>query len=436
MTSVAATGRTRQGEGVVVEFADYTFDPTAGLRRRGEAVPLPPKIVATLALLLARRGGLVTRDELAEAVWGDRGASDDSIARCLYQLRRLVPLPDGKSLVRTVHATGFRFAIPLRERSPGASSAHRLASAGTEPFEHMQQARELLGLMMRSEIDAALAAIERVNDRWPDYAPAWSFRGDLFMLRAMRWFGVPRDNAANARLAAERAMALDPEYAPAWAVRGVVGALIERDSAAGLADLEHAIALDPGHFMARGYHALALISAGRYDEAREEARDALARNSLSSRLQLWYPWTLFCTGAAEEALAHLESAIDGPFSVDGLTFALAVTAAYLGRHDRALALALRSERNWRTQPSLMTGYAYVMACAGNTREAERTLAEIAAHEGVSVAPSALAPVYVVLGRTADALASVERAYALGDPFASHMPYDPRLAALRLPRRRR
>lgn len=424
---------------VVYEFADYTLDAAGGLRRRGEAVAVPPKIAATLTLLVERRGGLVTRDELARTVWGDAGASDDSIARCLYQLRRIVPMPERKPLIRTVHGAGFRFAVPVRERVAGAptTAAKQVGDASHgEPFEHLQQARELVGMMAAAEVDAALVAVERVNARWPAYAPAWSFRADLHMLRAMRWFGAPRDNAANARFAAERSIALDPEYAPAWAARGVVNALVERDSAAGLADLERSIALDPGYFMAHGYHALALIAAGRCDEAREEARDALARNSLSSRLQLWYPWTLFCTGAADEALEHLESAMDGPFALDGLKYALAVTAAYLGHHDRALAVTAEAEPRWQTQPSLMTGYAYVMACAGNTREAERALLDLAPREGVCVAPTALAPVYVVLGQKERALASVERAYALGDPFASQTPYDPRLAALRLPRRRR
>ena len=425
--------------GALADFADYSFSRDAGLRRAGEAVALPPKIAAALALLVERRGGLVTRDELVRAVWGDQGASNDSIARCLYQMRQLVPLPDGKPLVRTVHRSGFRLAVPLREPEPVVrTTAHKLVTGAptSEPFDMLQQARELVGMMMPADIDAALVAVQRVNARWPDYAPAWSFRADLHMLRGMRWFAPPRTAAAEARDAAQRAIAIDAEYAPSWAVLGVVQALIERDTASGLAHLERAIELDPSYFMARGYHALALIAAGRLGRARAEARDALSRNSLSSRLQLWYPWALFCSGAAEEALEHLESAIDGPFAVDGLTFALAVTAAYLGRHDRALEVARAAESRWRTQPALMTGYAYVMACAGNTREAERALADLLPVEGVSIGPSAIAPVHVVLGRRAEALASVELAYELGDPFAAQSTYDPRLAALKLPRRPR
>ena len=284
---------------VLAQFADYTFSRDAGLRRGGEPVALPPKIAAALALLVERRGGLVTRDELVRAVWGDQGASNDSIARCLYQMRQLVPLPDGKPLVRTVHRTGFRLAVPLREPEPQArTTAHKLVTGAptSEPFDMLQQARELVGMMMPADIQAALVAVQRVNARWPDYAPAWSFRADLHMLRAMRWFAPPRTAAAEARDAAQRAIAIDAEYAPSWAVLGVVQALIERDTASGLAHLERAIELDPSYFMARGYHALALIAAGRLGRARAEARDALARNSLSSRLQLWYPWRFSAAG--------------------------------------------------------------------------------------------------------------------------------------------
>lgn len=424
---------------VTFEFDEYAYSRAAGLQRRGEPIALPRKIAAALALLVARDGGLVTRDELADAVWGDRAPSDDSIARCLYQLRRLVPLGDGKLLVRTVHGSGFRFAVPLRKRRAGGKvSAQKLLDCAPsgEPFDLLQQARELVGKMMAHEVEAALAAVDHVLDRWPNYAPAWSFRADLHLLSAMRWFGAPRDNALNARLAAERAIALDAEYAPGWAVLGAVAALVEDDVPQGLACLERAIVLDGDYFMARGYHALALLSAGECLRAREEARRALARNSLSSRLQIWYPWTLFCSNAVEEALAHLEAAVAGPFIVDSLECALAAAAACVGQHDRALEVARHGVVRWRNQPWLMAGYAYVMARAGDPREAERELPELAAREGVSLPPSSLAPVYVALGRDEAARACVDRAYRLGDPFASHMPYDPRLAPLRLPRVRK
>ena len=209
----------------VLAFADYTFARDVGLRRKGEAVALPPKVAAALALILERRGMLVSREELVAEVWGARQVTDDSIARCLYQLRQLVPLPDGKPLVRTVHGSGFRLAVTVSDRREGSpTTAEKLVAASptAEPFDMLQQARELLGMMMAPDIDAAIAAAERVSERWPEYAPAWSFRADLHMLRAMRWFGAPRECGASARAAAERALALDPDFAPAWAVRGVV----------------------------------------------------------------------------------------------------------------------------------------------------------------------------------------------------------------------
>jgi len=60
------------------EFAGFRLEPANALFHAGGVVRLAPKEFALLSSLVAAAGAgaLVTKDELAERVWGAGGASD------------------------------------------------------------------------------------------------------------------------------------------------------------------------------------------------------------------------------------------------------------------------------------------------------------------------------------------------------------------------
>ena len=74
----------------IYRFDGFELDVGA-LRLTGEdgAIVAEPRALEVLAHLLERRGHLVTRDELAEAIWGDAVPSDGAIARAIHGARRL-----------------------------------------------------------------------------------------------------------------------------------------------------------------------------------------------------------------------------------------------------------------------------------------------------------------------------------------------------------
>jgi DNA-binding winged helix-turn-helix (wHTH) protein len=58
----------------IVRFADFEFDCRTGDLRRGETyLKLQPQPTKVLALLVQKPGHLVTRQELAQQVWGSEG---------------------------------------------------------------------------------------------------------------------------------------------------------------------------------------------------------------------------------------------------------------------------------------------------------------------------------------------------------------------------
>ena len=108
------------------EFAGFQFDPDRGLLRGGRGVHLPRKPFRLLAELLVERGGLLSKSQIAERVWGRADVTDDSIFRAVHQLRRSFA-PYGVDPIGTVHGDGFRLASAswLRWRSRTARTPVR-----------------------------------------------------------------------------------------------------------------------------------------------------------------------------------------------------------------------------------------------------------------------------------------------------------------------
>ncbi|MBF6024590.1 winged helix-turn-helix domain-containing tetratricopeptide repeat protein [Lysobacter niastensis] len=80
----------------------------------GQPVSLEPKAFALLTELLARRGELLGRDDLLDAVWGHRYVTPGVLSRSIAQLRRaLGDDSDHPRYIQTVHALGYRFIAPV-----------------------------------------------------------------------------------------------------------------------------------------------------------------------------------------------------------------------------------------------------------------------------------------------------------------------------------
>src|SRR5262245_37597444 len=94
-------------------FGDFTLDLDGGfLRRDGEEVPLRPKPLQVLTYLVEHHGRLVTKSALIEAVWSDTAVTDNSLSRCLLEIRRALA-DDSQQTIRTVERRGYVFTAPV-----------------------------------------------------------------------------------------------------------------------------------------------------------------------------------------------------------------------------------------------------------------------------------------------------------------------------------
>ncbi|MBP7778325.1 MAG: winged helix-turn-helix domain-containing protein [Acidobacteria bacterium] len=110
-------------------FGVFVFDAQAlELTRDGRRVALEPQPARALALLVARAGEVVARDDMRQAIWGaethvdyDRG-----LAYCIGQVRSaLGDSAEQPRFVQTLPKRGFRFLAPVGARAPVAASSER-----------------------------------------------------------------------------------------------------------------------------------------------------------------------------------------------------------------------------------------------------------------------------------------------------------------------
>jgi len=106
--------------GSAVRFGEFEFCPDSGtLTRSGEgagsAGRMAPKPAALLAMLLERRGRLVSRSEIRERLWSDVTVDfENSLNYCMRQVRQA--LDDSASMpryVETVPGRGYRLRPDL-----------------------------------------------------------------------------------------------------------------------------------------------------------------------------------------------------------------------------------------------------------------------------------------------------------------------------------
>ena len=110
------------------EFNGFRLDSEKRLLwRKGEIVPITPKAIEVLILLVEKRGDLLEREELLERVWKDTFVEEANLNFTISSLRKILDR-NGKKLIQTVPRRGYRFTGSVHEvseREPAESIVER-----------------------------------------------------------------------------------------------------------------------------------------------------------------------------------------------------------------------------------------------------------------------------------------------------------------------
>src|SRR5262245_25160171 len=103
--------------GRVLQFGPFRLVPEdERLWHGAEAIGLRPKSFAVLRYLIEQAGRLVTKEELAQAVWPGLAVSDATLTVCLGEIRKaLGDEVRAPRFIATVHRRGYRFMEPVVE---------------------------------------------------------------------------------------------------------------------------------------------------------------------------------------------------------------------------------------------------------------------------------------------------------------------------------
>lgn len=155
------------------------------LLRGGVAVAIGSRAFEVLLALVEARGDLVTKEQLLQRAWPGLIVEEANVYVTVSQLRKIL----GNDAIETVGGLGYRFALAIKEPSPGDLPRHNLPAERTpfigreavlhEAQRKLQQARllTLVGIggtgktrLARKLAEFALAD-HRDGVRWVDLAP-------------------------------------------------------------------------------------------------------------------------------------------------------------------------------------------------------------------------------------------------------------------------
>lgn len=153
------------------EFCGYELDVrTRTLSCSEHDIPLRSKSFDVLAYLVRNAGTVAARDEIITAVWPHVIASDESLSRCISDVRAALD-DTKKQIIRTIPGRGYQFAAEVMAAPVlGEVSAPETVGAGRPSGKWYGLIAGLI--LIAAMVPVIWFAISRDNARAPTYRPS------------------------------------------------------------------------------------------------------------------------------------------------------------------------------------------------------------------------------------------------------------------------
>lgn len=411
---------------VLYVFEPYVLDTALRtLTCHGERVPLQPKTLEVLQYLIDHGAGVVSRQELFEAVWGDEEIAESNLTQHVFMLRQAFAecTPD-QTFVVTISGKGYRFV-----RDCVQQSELPLRGAGDEWRAYVRGCY-FADRRTRESLQKAFVCFEDSLTRNPGLARAHAGLGHAHLLYAQYLYGEPAEHFARARACARRALELDPGSADAIGILGEVAFFYDWDRRAADDRYGSAVALAPASLRLRLNRAWFLAACARHEEAAEQVAVALRQHASELNVLVTAGALAIYAGRPADAVTCCRDvlAMDDRHEL-GLYY-LSMALAALGQYDEAWRTACRGASGHHAQGfEAIKGYCAGMR--GDSEAARWSLAEIDARADRSFV-SSFNRALVLLGMRdfSGAVAALRRGLLERDPWLVFVEAHPCFGELR------
>jgi TolB-like protein/Tfp pilus assembly protein PilF len=267
------------------------------------------------------------------------------------------------------------------------------------------------------------------------FAPAWAVLAvviqDDFVIYSTSSYQKAR---AEAYPAAEQALKLDPRLSDAHLAMAQILHDLDFDFEGARAEINQALALDPGNSGAFRVAADIALTEGRLEEAEQLAQRAVIRDPLAVGNYRSLGDAALLSGRFTEAEAAWRKALELNAASEGIHYRLGSMLVLRGEPTAALA---EMERN-PDEPWRMAGLPLALDALGRRSEADRALA-VAVEKLAVNGPYQIAVIYAHRNDVDRAFVWLDRAYqerdgalalyVKGDPMLSNLRRDPHYKAL-------
>lgn len=280
-------------ESKVYEFDEFRLDTkNQRLFRRdsGELVPLTPRAVDLLLVLVQSGGRILTKDELLDTVWGNLFVGESNLSQTIFILRKtLGENTKEPRFILTAPNRGYQFIASVNELNGGGKTdendrlrSERRGTASAEAYQAYVQGRFFWNKRTGVSLKKAVEKFEMAIAQDPNFVHAYTGLADCYQLLAEYYAAAtPNESPSKAKAAANNAGVIDDKLAEAHVGLAYAQAFYDWDWASAEQSFKRALELNPNHATAHQWYADYLSVMGRFDESLEHIERAIEIDPLS-----------------------------------------------------------------------------------------------------------------------------------------------------------
>jgi len=446
----------------IYEFGPFQVQSSERqLLRNGIKVPVTAKTFDTLLFLLQRRGRLVEKSEIMEAIWPDSFVEEGNLSVTIHMIRRALGDDGEHKYIETISKRGYRFAESAREivkSSPewsGVPRTHGLPltrlpqdskvqpaqwpSNDSKAYQFYLKGRYFWNKRTENGLRRSIECFQQATIEDPQYAVAYAGLADSYALLGSYGVEPAQQAYPSAKSAALKALQLDASLSETYTSLGMISFFYEWNWPQAEREFRCAIDLNPKYPLARTWYAVYLAAVGRNSEAIDEVQRAQELDPVSLIINTEVGRIFYLTHKHDQAVVAYRGVID--------------LDPHFARAHTRLGMAYAAERNFGEainefqqakqisghDPYLdgLLGFAY--ALSGSTAKARKVLKELMQRLHREYVPAfSMALVYIGLGDRDQAMellakSSSDRStymvFAKADPLLDSVRLDPRFSSL-------